>query len=143
MDIEERWKRLQKYLGYNEKELAILRSTPKYVKMVEQTPQFTTHKIIAEVIKSHGCHSQLKVGDKIVMNGNGQLIRDECPEKMCIWALAPLAGIVNAVFERFVEQLDPNGLVFNIVSCQDVGVECGGWGQILMKVRIEEPKEKR
>lgn len=143
MDIEERWKRLQKYLGYNEKELAILRSTPKYVKMVEQTPQFTTHKIIAEVIKSHGCHSQLKVGDKIVMNGNGQLIRDECPEKICIWALAPLAGIVNAVFERFVEQLDPNGLVFNIVSCQDVGVECGGWGQILMKVRIEEPKEKR
>lgn len=143
MDIEERWKRLQKYLGYNEKELAILRSTPKYVKMVEQTPQFTTHKIIAEVIKSHGCHSQLKVGDKIVMNGNGQLIRDECPEKICIWALAPLAGIVNAVFERFVEQLDPNGLVFNIVSCQDVGVECGGWGQIQMRVRVEGPSEKK
>ena len=143
MDIVERWKRLQKYLGYSDKEIAILRSTPKYVKMVELTPQFMTHKIIAEVVKSHGCHSQLKVGDRIVMNGNGQLIRDECPEKICIWALAPLGGIVNAVFERFAEQLDPNGLLFDVVNCQDVGVECGGWGQIQMKIRVEAPQIKR
>ena len=142
MDTEARWKALQKHLGYNDEELEILRNNPKNVKMVEKTPQFMTHKIIAEVIQSHGCHSQLHVGDKIVMNGNGQLIRDECPKNICIWALAPLSGIVNSVFERFVEHLDPNGLLFDVVHCEDVGVRCGGWGQILMKIRIEEPEKK-
>lgn len=140
MDKEKMWMDLQKHLGYTDEELATFRSSPKNVKMVEETPQFMTHKIIAEVIKSNGCHSQLKVGDKIVMNGNGQLIRDECPEKICIWALAPLSGLVTAVFERFVEQLDPNALLFNVVSCQDVGIDCGGWGRILMKIRVEGPE---
>jgi len=136
-DIEKRWQRLQQRLGYSDEELAILRSRPKYVKMVEGTSQFVKSKIIAEVINSRGCICQFKVGDKIVMDGNGHLIRDECPARMCIWALAPLAGPVNAIFERFVEQLDPNDLVFDVVSCQDVGVECGGWGRILMKIRVE------
>ena len=140
MDKEKLWKALQRHLGYNDEELKVFRSSPKNVKMVEQTPQFMTHKIIAEVIKSKGCHSQLKVGDRIVMNGNGQLIRDECPEKICIWALAPLCGCVSAVFERFVEQLDPNDLAFNVVGCQDVGLECGGWGQIVMKILVEGPQ---
>lgn len=140
MDMEERWRRLQKRLGYSDEELAILRSRPKYVKMVEQTPQFVTHRIIAEVVNSHGCICQLKVGDRIIMDGNGHLLRDECPERMCIWALAPLAGPVNAIFERFAEQLDPNDLVFDVVSCQDVGVECGGWGRILMRIRVEGPQ---
>ena len=139
MDNEKLWQALQKHLGYNDEELALFRSNPKNLKMV-QTPEFMTHKIVAEVIKSHGCHSQLKVGDRIVMNGNGQLIRDECPEKICIWALAPLGGIVGVVFERFVERLDPNDMLFNIVSCQDIGIECGGWGQILMKIRVEGPE---
>ncbi len=142
MDLEERWRRLQAHLGYSDEELASLRSNPRYRRMVEETPQFMTHKIVAEVVRSHGCHSQLKVGDRIVMNGNGQLIREECPERICIWALAPLAGIVNAVFERFVEQLDPNQLLFDVVHCQDVGPECGGWGQILMKVRVEGPSKQ-
>lgn len=140
MDIDERWQALKKHLGFDDREIEILRSNPKYQKMVESTPQFMTHKIVAEVIKSHGCHSGLEVGTRIVMNGNGQLIRDECPEKICIWALAPLGGMVNAVFERFMEDLDPNGMVFDVVHCMDVGVECGGWGQILMKIKVEGPE---
>lgn len=139
MNKDKLWKSLQKHLGYTDEELNILRSTPKYVKMVEETPQFMTHKIIAEVIKSHGCHSQLKVGDRIVMNGNGQLITAECPDVVCIWALTKLGGLVNAVFERFVAQLDPNELVFDVVNCEDVGVHCGGWGQIQMKIKVEGP----
>ena len=121
MDIEERWQALKKHLGFDDRELGILRSNPTYVKMVESTPEFMTHKLVAEVINSHGCHSGLTVGTRIVMNGNGQLIRDECPENICIWALAPLSGMVNAVFERFMEGLDPNGMVFDVVHCMDVG----------------------
>ena len=143
MDLEERWKRFQKHQGYTDEELAILRSKPKYVKMVERTPQYVTHKIIAEVISSRNCHSQLKVGDKIVMNGNGQVLRDECPEKMCIWALEPLAALVNVIYERFAEDLDPNDLVVDRVTCQDVGVECGGFGQVMLRIYAEGPEGKK
>lgn len=139
MDLEEKWRRFQNHMGYTQEEVKTLRSNPKYRRMVEDTPQFMTHKIVAEVVRSHGCHSQLKVGDRIVMNGNGQLIREECPERICIWALAPLAGVVNAVFERFAAHLDPNGLLFDKLHCQDVGLECGGWGQILMQIHVEGP----
>ena len=141
MGLEERWKKLQKIIGYTDEQIAVFRSNPKYVKMVENRPQFMTHKIIAEVIRSHGCHSQLKVGDKIVMNGNGQVISSECPEKMCIWALAPLAGFVRVIYERFFEQLDPNDLLFNVINCEDIGFECGGWGQVQMKIMVEGPED--
>ena len=140
MSMEKRWQKVQANLGYTDEQMVAFRSNPKYVKMIENTPQFFTHKIVAEVIKSHGCSSRLKVGDKIVMNGAGQLITAECPENICIWALAPLGGIVNAIYERFVAHLDPNGLLFDVINCQDVGIECGGWGQIQMKIRIEGPQ---
>jgi len=143
MDKERLWRALQKHQGYSDEEMALFRSSPKNVKMVEETPQFMTHKIIAEVVQSQNCHSQLKVGDRIVMNGNGQLIRDECPEKICIWALAPLGGSVNAVFERFAEHLDPNDILFDKVGCQDVGVGCGGWGRIVMQIRVQGPEGEK
>ncbi len=142
MDKEKLWKRFQEFMGYTDEELAKIRSNPKYVKMVEDTPQFRTHKIIAEVVSAHGCAAEHRVGDKFVMNGSGQLIRDECPEKMCVWAVAPLSSVVYPVWERFVEHLDPNGILFPQLSCLDVGCENGGWGQIIMKVHVEGPEEE-
>ena len=43
-------------------------------------------------------------------------------------------------WKKLQQHLDPNDLVFNVVSCEDVGVECGGWGRILMKIRVEGPE---
>ncbi|MFQ5875486.1 MAG: hypothetical protein ACE5JL_17050, partial [Dehalococcoidia bacterium] len=87
MDKEKLWRKLQEHLEYSDEELKAMRANPKWVKMVEETPQFMTHKIIAEVVQSRGCHAQHHVGQKIVMNGNGQLIRDECPEQICVFAV--------------------------------------------------------
>ncbi|MBW1682453.1 MAG: hypothetical protein JRF59_13795 [Deltaproteobacteria bacterium] len=137
MSKEKLWKAFQQHMGYTDEELALFRANPRNTRLVEETPEFMKYKIIAEVIESHGCHSLHRVGDRIVMNGNGQLIRDECPEVVCIWALQPLAGIVGIIFERFAEHLDPNQMLFNRVHCHDVGLRCGGWGQILMKVYVE------
>jgi uncharacterized repeat protein (TIGR04076 family) len=137
MGTEKLWKAFQKHMGYSDEELESFRKVPRNVRLVEETPEFMKHKIIAEVVESHGCHSRLKVGDRIVMNGNGQIIRDECPETMCIWALTPLGMVVSGIFERFAAHLDPEEILFPMVHCTDVGLKCGGWGQVLMKVSVE------
>jgi hypothetical protein len=34
--------------------------------------------------------------------------------------------------------VDPNKMVFKRCGCTDVGVQCGGWGRIVMEARVEE-----
>ena len=137
MDKERLWKRFQAHMGYTDAEMEIFRSDPLKVKMVTETPEFVKSRIIAEVIESHGCHAGHKVGQKFVMDGNGQLLTRECPEKMCLFALCALESPVNAIYERFISHSDPKNERTTVVQCHDVGLDKGGWGKILMKVSVE------
>jgi len=140
MDKERLWKRFQAHMGYTDAEMAIFRSDPLKVKMVTETPEFVKNRIVAEVVESHGCHAGHKVGQKFVMDGNGQLITRECPEKMCIFALSALESPVNEVYERFINHSDPANERTKIVQCRDIGLDKGGWGKILMRVSVEPAK---
>jgi hypothetical protein len=51
---------------------------------------------------------QTHMGYTDAEDGNGQLITRECPEKMCIFALAALESPVNQIYERFIAHSDPN-----------------------------------
>jgi hypothetical protein len=135
------WQRFQEVMAYSDEELARFKSNPNFLQMMN-TPTFRSHKIVAEVISSHGCASRHGVGQRLVMNGNGAFIRDECPPRMCVFLVSQLTNVVSALYERFVAGLDPNGLVFDTVSCTDVGLDCGGWGRVLVKVHVEGPQDK-
>ena len=137
MDREEYWQRFQQHMNYTDAEMEIFRSDPAKVKMVTETKEFVKCKIIAEVIESHGCHAQHRVGDKIVMDGNGQMITKECPNKVCIFAASALHTPVSVIYERFMNHSDPNHEKSSVVQCSDIGIENGGWGKILMKVYAE------
>lgn len=138
MDIEEIWKRFQKHMGYTDEEMKIFRADPEKVKMVTETPGFVKCKVIAEVIESHGCHAGHKVGDKFTMTAGGQLITEECPKRVCMFALGPVSNTLAAVYERLYSKSDPNYERSQIVQCTDVGLDKGGWGKILMKVYVEK-----
>ena len=118
--------------------MQIFKADPLKVKIVTQTPDFVKCRIIAEVVESHGCHAKHKVGDKFIMTPGGQLIEDECPRNMCISALSQISNVMPAIFERLISKSDPNCERFDIVQCPDVGLDKGGWGQILMKVYLEK-----
>jgi uncharacterized repeat protein (TIGR04076 family) len=137
MDKEQLWARFQQHMGYTDEEMQLFRSDPVKVQMVTESPQFVKSRIVAEVIESHGCHARHAVGQKIVMDGNGQLITRECPEKMCIFAVAALESPVNQIYERFIAHSDPDNKRTMVVQCSDVGLDKGGWGKILMKVYVE------
>ena len=137
MNKDDLWKRFQQHMGYTDAEMAVFRSDPVKVKMVTESPEFVKSRIVAEVIESQGCHARHTVGQKFVMDGNGQLITRECPEKMCLFALAALESPVNQIYERFIAHSDPNNERTMVVQCSDVGLDKGGWGKILMKVSVE------
>jgi uncharacterized repeat protein (TIGR04076 family) len=139
MQAEEIWSRFQKHMGYTDEEMKLFRSDPKKVKMVTETPEFVKARVVAEVIESHGCHAQHKVGDRFVMTPGGQLITEACPKRMCMFALGPVSHQLPAVYERLVSKSDPECSAFNIVQCTDIGLDKGGWGKILMKVFVEKP----
>jgi len=138
MEVEEIWRRFQKHMGYTDEEMEIFRSDPEKVKMVTQTPEFVKCRVVAEVIESHGCYAQHQVGDRFVMTAGGELIAEECPKRMCVFALGPVSNILPAIYERLIAKSDPNYERFQIVQCTDVGLEKGGWGKVLMKVYVEK-----
>lgn len=138
MDEQTLWSKFQSHMGYTDEEMVLFKSDPEKVKMVTGTKDFVKTKIVAEVVESHGCHAGHRVGDRIVMDGNGQMLSDECPNKMCIFAVSALHAPVDEVFERFTAGTDPGRDQSTTVQCSDVGLENGGWGQVSMKVFVED-----
>ena len=140
MEEKEIWRRFQKNMGYTDEEMKAFQSDPQKVKMVTETPEFVKCRVVAEVIESHGCHARHKVGDRFVMTAGGQLIAEECPKRICIFALGPVFQIMPGIYERLFSKSDPDFQRFNIVQCTDVGLDKGGWGKVLMKVYVERPR---
>lgn len=139
--MERRWKRFQQAQGYTDEEIAIYRSDPQKVKAMERAPKFATYNIIAECVVSHNCNAGHKVGDKIVMDGNAVMLRDQCPERICNGVIQSIAPLIYAIWERFGENLDDVSILLDKVHCPDVGVERGGWGETVWRV-YAEPKKK-
>ena len=137
MDVQEIWKLFQAHMEYTDEEMEVFKSDPIKVKMVTETPEFIKCRVVAEVIESHGCHAKHKVGDRFVLTPGGQLVEDECPKGMCISAVAEISKVLPAITERLINRSDPQFEREAIVQCPDTGLDKGGWGQILMKVYVE------
>ena len=142
MKIDENaWKMFQQHLGYTDEDMAKFRADPRNEEVLAKAPELMNKTIVAEVVESHGCNSQHKVGDKFYLDGAGNLISKLCPKRMCLYAVSALKPAVFAVNELFYAGVDPNRLRFNRTGCSDVGVECGGWGRIVMAIRVEDRKK--
>jgi predicted rRNA methylase YqxC with S4 and FtsJ domains len=45
---------------------------------------------------------------------------------------------VSAGNELFHAGVDPNGMKFKRAACIDVGVQCGGWGRIVLELGVRD-----
>ncbi len=59
----------QEHLGYTNEEISEFMKNPRNQKILAKAPGLLKKTIIFEVIESHGCNSQHKVGDKIYFDG--------------------------------------------------------------------------
>ena len=137
---EDTWKFMQKHLGYTDEELELFRSNPKNVDIISKAPDLMNKTIIAEVVASHGCNSQHHVGDRFYFDGAGNLITKLNPKRVCVHALSALSGPIIVANELFYAGVDPNEMRLNRVGCFDVGIHCGGWGHVVLEMKIEDRK---
>lgn len=135
---EEVWDFFQRHLGYTDEEMQLFRDNPKNEEVLTKAPGLMNKTIVAEVVESHGCNSRHQVGDRFYFDGAGNLISKLCPKRMCIFALAAVPVGIFAMHELFYAGMDPNQARFTRLGCPDVGVRCGGWGRVVLELRMED-----
>jgi hypothetical protein len=139
---EDMWKMLQKHLCYTDEEMKIFRADPRNEDVLSKTALMLNKTIVAEVIESHGCDSGHKAGDKFYFDGRGvSFLTKLSPSRVCIFALHSVALAMPALAELLYAGVDPNKMRFKRFGCPDVGVRCGGWGHIVMEVKVEDRKK--
>ena len=138
---EEIWEFYQKHLGYTDEEMKKFRENPRNVDLLSHPDAVLTKTIVAEVVDSKGCNSGHKKGDKFIFDGSGNLLTSLAPRRVCVYAMNACAGLITAATELMHAGVDPNQMKFKRAGCVDVGLECGGWGHIVLELRVEERKK--
>jgi uncharacterized repeat protein (TIGR04076 family) len=139
MEVDERiWRMMQRRLGYSDEEMALYRADPRNADILSKGADLASKFIVLEVVESHGCNSRHKVGDRFYFDTAGNLLTDRCPEKVCGYSLNAALMLVFAAGEMILAGVDPNETRFKRASCFDVGLECGGWGRIVLELRVED-----
>lgn len=139
MAIDERmWKITQRHLGYTDGEMETFRQNPRNEDILAGGAVLKDKTIILEVVESHGCNSHHKVGDRFYFDGAGNLLTERCPNKVCGYSLNSALMMVFTANEMLYAGVDPNIIRFKRASCFDVGLQCGGWGRIVLELRVED-----
>ncbi len=134
------WRIIQKRLGYNDEEMEAFRTNPRNEHVISKGEELFKTRFIVEIVHAQGCNSRHKVGDKIYLDGYGNLIKEQNPDKICIFALSSLSALIFTTQELVYAGIDPNEMRFKSVGCIDVGLKCDGWGKVVMKLSAEKAK---
>src|SRR4030067_3846578 len=91
------------------------------------------YSIAVEVVAAKNCNSGYQVGDKFILDGDGNFVTKLCPPRMCVYLMAQMPVPVALINERLSEGLDPNQFHFmRHVRCPDAGAECSGYGEVMV-----------
>jgi uncharacterized repeat protein (TIGR04076 family) len=128
---------LKKKLGYTDEEMELFKNRDRNREIVARSPGLLKKRLILEVVESHGCNSQHAKGDRFVFDAFGNLDTRQCPDQVCLFLLAGAQNLVYAGMELLLAGADPNKMGFNRTGCVDVGLECGGWGRVVVEIQAE------
>lgn len=125
-------------VGYSAQEAARLAPGDPRARHIARLSQAAPlYAIQAEVIEARHCNSGYQPGDRFTLDVDGNFIAKLCPKRLCVYLASQLALPVALINERLSENLDPNQFHFTRqVRCPDVGVECGGYGQVTLRVGV-------
>ena len=131
-------KRFAKRVGYSEEELKHFQPGDPRLRQIERLSQAAgKYSIEAKVVSAKHCNSGYQAGDAFILDVDGNFITKLCPPRLCVYAMSQLMVPVALINERLSEGLDPNQFHFmHQVRCPDAGVECAGYGEIMMQVQV-------
>ena len=147
MDERKALKRFGSRVGYTPEEMELFKQgDPRLRQMHRLSQAAPKYSIVAEVVQAKNCNSGYQIGDKLVLDVDGNFITKLCPQRMCVYAMAQMVVPVALINERLSEDLDPNQFHFmKFVQCPDMGVDCAGYGQVRFEIkvvpRIKIPRE--
>lgn len=134
------WKDIQKIMGYSDKEWDKFKQQPRTKKIISQFEGLSQASVLFEVKKSNGCICGHRKGDFFLFRNGGALDMENSTKKLCPFLMPPMARAMWIVQERVWEGLDPLP-VYPAGHCDDVGLDCNGWGRVVIEARIVEPAE--
>jgi len=125
-------------VGYSDAEMKAFYEGGHRIRQVEHLSKAASlYSIEAEVVQSKHCNSGYKKGEKFILDVDGNFVTKLCPRRMCVYLVAQLAIPVAMINERLSEGLEPNDFHFmRYVKCPDAGVECLGYGEVMLRVRV-------
>lgn len=130
------WSLMQEHLGYSDEELELFKKNPRNAKVLKTAPDMREKTIVFEVVESQGCNSKHTVGTRFYFTGDGNLISSKAPSKICAYAMPIMTQSIFAIQELWYAGVDPNEMCFKRGGCFDVGVHCGGWGNIVLEAKV-------
>ena len=133
-----KWGLIKRHLKYSAAELELFKSDPRNEAVLDMGRALQEKRIIIEVVESHGCNSRHRVGDKFIFDGAGNLLTRQNPERICVFVLNAATGLIFAASELFYAGVDPNEMKFRRSGCFDVGIQCGGWGKVVIELSMAE-----
>ena len=138
---EQVWALMKSRLGYNDEELELFKSDPRNAKVLSIAPEMMNKTIVFQVVRSCGCNSQHHSGDRFFFTGDGNLITKMAPSKVCAFLLPIMGQMIYGIHELWYAGVDPNKLTFKRGGCFDVGVKCGGWGNVVIEACVMDRDE--
>lgn len=132
---------VQKYgqrVGYTESEVAKFHEGGHRIRQVKRLSQVASlYSIETTVVQAKHCNSGHTVGQKLILDVDGNLISKLCPKRMCVYLISQLTIPVALINERLSEGLEPNDFHFmRYVRCPDAGIECSGYGEVMVQVKV-------
>lgn len=141
---ERLFKLMKRHLKYDADEFELFKERPENRDILERIRDVTRIEIVAEVVSAKGCNSKHFVGQKIYFDGAGNLNAAKSPDRICIFLLGNLPGLVFSIHELLYAGIELNDLRlrFPRTGCSDVGVENCGWGHVIAEVSVHEFTEE-
>jgi len=133
---DEVWMAIKDRLGYSDAEFELFRSDARNSKVLATGMEMAEKTIVFEVVESHGCNSQHRVGTRFFFTGDGNLITKMSPSRICAFIMPIMAQAIFAIHELWYAGVRPIELQFKRGGCFDVGVRCGGWGHVVLEACV-------
>ncbi|MBU0515182.1 MAG: hypothetical protein KJ621_10470 [Proteobacteria bacterium] len=125
-------------VGYTPEEKGLLvEGDPRHRHLNRVSQAAPKYSIMARVIEARHCNTGYQAGDRFVLDVDGNLIAKLCPKRLCVYLVGQLMVPVALINERLSEGHEPGAFHFmRRLRCPDVGVECGGYGQVTLQVEV-------
>jgi uncharacterized repeat protein (TIGR04076 family) len=142
MSFDERLlKIIKRRYSYNDEQLEQFIRNQRNEDVFEKINDINNSILKLTVIESHGCNSQHKKGTAFYFDGTGNILTKYCPSRICSYALNNAILMIFTANEFLYQNESPMKMKFKQCSCFDVGVKCGGLGQIIMELSVITKEE--